>query len=141
MQPTLYDLIALGRVLKQLHWNVIGINFWPIHLHLDEIYGIVEEAIDEVAERLVATGHSPSGRLCDVTKNSDIEDAMAGFIKDSETVTIAAHAIRRTVGAIRDRMTEFNGMDAATADMLHQISLQLEKQHWMLEAQRVSSGN
>jgi DNA-binding ferritin-like protein len=77
MQPTLYDLIALGRVLKQLHWNVIGINFWPIHLHLDEIYGIVEEAIDEVAERLVATGHSPSGRLCDVTKNSDIEDAMA----------------------------------------------------------------
>jgi len=139
LQPILFDLIALGRVLKQLHWNVTGPNFRPLHLHLDEIYATVEEASDEVAERLAACGHSPNGRLMDVTESSEIEDAPAGFTPESEVLLLAEHAVRRMVGFIRSRTEEIENIDTATADLLHQISLSLEKHHWMLAAQQVRS--
>lgn len=137
LQPILYDLIALGRVLKQLHWNIVGPGFRPIHQHLDEIYDICEEGSDEVAERLSAVGHSPSGRVCDVKENTEIEDVPAGFIPDVEVLLLAGHAVRMTIGLIRSRTAEIEDIDTATADMLHQIALKLEKQHWMIEAQRI----
>lgn len=139
LQPILYDLIALGHNLKQLHWNVVGPFFRPIHLHLDEIYEIVEDATDEVAERMTATGHSPSGRISDVHEFSEIGDAPAGFTPDATVLLLAAHAVRQTVDSIRSRTAEIEDIDTATADMLHQISLDLEKHHWMLEAQRVGA--
>ena len=137
LQPILYDLVALGRVLKQLHWNVIGPGFRPIHLHLDEIYEFVDGATDEVAERLAAVGHSPSGRMADVVDGTEIEDVPSGFIRDEEVLRLAEHSVRRAVGLIRSRTIEIEDVDTATADMLHQIALSLEKHHWMLEAQRI----
>ncbi len=137
LQPILFELIGLGRSLKQLHWNVTGPHFRPIHLHLDEIYALVDDATDQVAERLAATGHSPNGRMCDVTKQSEIEDMPAGFINDAEVLLLSEHTIRRVVGVIRYRITEIETVDTSTADLLHQIVLGLEKHHWMIAAHRV----
>lgn len=69
LQPILTDLVAYARVLKQLHWNVTGRHFRPIHQHLDEIYEFVDAGIDDVAERLAAGGCGPqsqrqAGRCC-----------------------------------------------------------------------------
>ena len=44
--------IALERVDKQIHWNVVGPNFRDIHLNLDEVVGITIAETDEVAERM-----------------------------------------------------------------------------------------
>ncbi len=137
LQPVLYDLIALGRVLKQLHWNVNGPNFRALHLHLDEIYATVEEAIDDVAERLASTGHSPNGRVADVKEQSEIEDVPAGFAYETQVLLLAEHAVHQMVGLIRSRSEEIEDIDTASADLLHQISLGLEKHHWMLAAQKV----
>jgi starvation-inducible DNA-binding protein len=137
LQPILTDLIALGRVIKQLHWNVIGTGFRSIHLQLDEIYELVDNAVDEVAERMVATGHSPDGRLKNAAENAEIEDAPPGFQAVAEVVLFAERSVRRTVDFIRARCEEIETVDTATADMLHQLILGLEKQHWMLQAQRI----
>lgn len=137
LQPVLYDLIALGRVLKQLHWNVVGPGFRPIHLHLDEIYAVVDDATDEVAERLAATGHSPNGRIADVGEHSEIEDVPAGFTMDSEVLKLAEHALRRAASLIRTRTLEIEDVDTVTADLLHTIAFSLEKHHWQLEVQQV----
>lgn len=137
LQPVLTDLIAYGLILKQLHWNVIGPYFRPIHLHLDEIYAEVQEGIDQVAERLSAVGHSPSGRLSDVASKTEIGDAPEGFTRDTEVLLLAEHRTRQVIGLIRSRMEEIEDTDTVTADMLHQIVAGLEKHHWMLQAQRV----
>lgn len=137
LQPVLTDLIALGRVLKQLHWNITGPGFRPIHQHLDEIYDLVDESVDEVAERLVATGHAANGRIVDVAKDAEIEDAPLGFLTDREVLRLAEHSVKRTVELVRSRTEGIEELDTATADLLHQIALGLEKHHWMLQAQRV----
>jgi starvation-inducible DNA-binding protein len=137
LQPVLFDLIAFARVLKQLHWNVIGAHFKPIHLTLDEIYADVEIATDTVAERIAATGHSPNGRIRDVSSNSEIGDVPEGFTRDSEVLLLAEHRTKQVVEFIRDHMDEIEEVDPVTADILHQICATLEKHHWMLQAQRV----
>ena len=134
LQPILYDLIALSRVIQQLHWNVTGPSFRPIHLHMDEILDLIHESIDSVGERLTATGHSPSGRIVDVAKNTEIEDVPTGFLRGTEVVKLAEHSVRRMSDLIRSRMAEVEDIDTATADLLHQIVMSLEKHHWMLAA-------
>ena len=136
LQPILIDLIALGLNIKQLHWNVVGPHFRPIHLHLDEIHDFVEDAVDTVAERLSATGHSPSGRAKDVAADSEIEDVPDGFLRDSEVLLLGSHRIREVVSQIRARMQTIEDIDTVTADILHGIVEGLEKHHWMLQAQR-----
>ena len=137
LQPILTDLIALGLTIKQLHWNVVGPNFRPIHLHLDEIYEEVEEAVDKVAERMSATGHSPDGRLREVAKNTDLDDVQPGFIRDSEVLLLASHRLHQTIGVMRDELQNIESEDTVTADLIHAILEELEKHHWMLQAQRV----
>jgi starvation-inducible DNA-binding protein len=136
LQPVLTDLIAFSATVKQLHWNVIGPHFRPIHLHLDEIYEGVLEAIDTVAERLSATGHSPNGTIGYVAANTELKDVPGGFTRDDQVLTLAVHEIGELVGLIRSRMASIEDVDTVTADLLHQIVANLEKHHWMLQAQR-----
>jgi len=137
LQPILTDLIAYGRLLKQLHWNVTGPNFRPIHLHLDEIYAEAEEAIDLVAERLAAVGHSPNGQLSSVTKNTELDEVPGGFIRDHEVLLLAEHRTKMMIDLIRSRMSEIEDKDTVTADLLHGVVAGFEKHHWMLQAQRI----
>jgi starvation-inducible DNA-binding protein len=137
LQPILTDLIAYGLNVKQLHWNVVGPNFRPIHLFLDEIYEHVQEAIDTVAERLSMTGHSPDGRVTAVAANTELEDVPEGFTHDTKVLTFASERTRELIGLIRSRMESIEDVDTVTADLLHQIVYKLESQHWMLQAQRV----
>lgn len=137
LQPILTDLIAYGLNVKQLHWNVVGPHFRPIHLHLDEVYGEVQEAIDEVAERLTATGHSPNGTIASVKKDTEINDVPTGFLPDKEVLLLASERTQQLVGLIRSRMDSIEEVDTVTADLLHQVVAKLEKHHWMLQAQRI----
>jgi starvation-inducible DNA-binding protein len=137
LQPILTDLIAYGLNVKQLHWNIVGPHFRPIHLHLDEIYAEVQEAIDNVAERLSATGHSPTGTVQGVAKDTELLDVPKGFTKDQEVLLLASERTRELVGLIRSRMASIEDIDTVTADLLHGIVAGLEKQHWMIQAQRI----
>lgn len=137
LQPTLFDLIALSHILKQLHWNVVGPNFRPLHLHLDEIYEVADEGVDAVAERLTATGTSPSGRLEDIVAGTALSDPPAGFLHDVEVLDLAEESLRKTIEFVRKRMAGIEEVDTVTADLLHQIVMDLEKHHWMIEAQRI----
>lgn len=137
LQPILTDLIALSLIVKQLHWNVTGPNLRPLHLHLDEIYEVVTEGVDRVAERLTATGHSPNGTLAYVSAKSELTDPPTGFLNCDEVVMLASERIRETSGLIRSRMETIEEKDTVTADLLHQIVAALEKHHWMLQAQRI----
>jgi starvation-inducible DNA-binding protein len=137
LQPVLTDLIAYGLSVKQLHWNIVGPNFRPIHLHLDEIYEEVQDAIDLVAERLSATGHSPNGTSQNVANETELKDVPTGFIRDHEVLLHASERTRELIGLIRSRMASIEDIDTVTADILHGIVATLEKQHWMIQAQRV----
>src|SRR5215470_12237777 len=62
LQATLVELVDLSLLGKQLHWNIFGRPFKPLHEHLDELVDAWRELSDTVAERAVALGVSPDGQ-------------------------------------------------------------------------------
>lgn len=57
---------------KQLHWNVVGPLFRPLHLQLDELIDSWRELADLVAERAVAIGFAPDGQSATVAADSPL---------------------------------------------------------------------
>src|SRR5438045_8416962 len=62
LQTTLVELVDLSLIGKQLHWNIVGRPFKPLHEHLDELVDSWRDLSDTVAERPVALGTAPDGQ-------------------------------------------------------------------------------
>lgn len=132
LQATLVELIDLSLIGKQLHWNIAGRPFKPLHEHLDELVDSWRNLSDTVAERAVALGVAPDGRSGTVAEDSGIEAIDAGTLDTDtatrELVTRLADVSER----IRARMDRLGDVDLASQDVLVEVIRELEKQAWML---------
>lgn len=86
LQATLYDLVNLSLIGKQLHWVVVGPLFRPLHLHLDELVDSWRDLADAVAERAVALGFIPDGQVEAVAAGSQIASVAREPIEDHRVV-------------------------------------------------------
>src|SRR5436309_13735403 len=86
LQATLVELVDLSLIGKQLHWNIFGRPFKPLHEHLDELVDSWRELSDTVAERAVALGYSPDGQAGAVSQGSEIAPVDGGAL-DTDTAT------------------------------------------------------
>jgi starvation-inducible DNA-binding protein len=67
----LADLSDLYTQTKYAHWNVKGRQFWSLHKLFDELAEKVEDAVDEVAERVTALGGIARGTARMTAKTRD----------------------------------------------------------------------
>lgn len=134
LQTTLIDLKALSLVTKQLHWNIRGPHFKPIHEHLDLVYEVCEESADEVAERIATLGVSPNAQATDLTTTAVKEVAKSTFIEDQQVLEDIVERLADATHDIRERMDAIEDPDPATADLLHAVILKLEMHLWMLRS-------
>ena len=140
LQATLVELVDLSLIGKQLHWNIYGRPFKPLHEHLDELVDSWRELSDTVAERAVALGIAPDGRAGTVEDSSGIEPVDAGALDTDmalhELVTRLADVTER----IRIRMDRLGEIDLASQDVLVEVVRELEKQLWMLRSSLPAGG-
>ena len=135
LQGVLTVLIDLSLLGKQAHWNVIGPNFRPLHLQLDEMIDAWRSASDAVAERSVALGHAPDGRAATVAARSELATLPEGPLADRDVVASFTRLLTDAVGAIRNRMDRIEDVDTVTADLLHGVVAGLEENLWMVRVQ------
>ncbi len=135
LQACLVTLVDLSLAFKQLHWNVVGAHFRPVHLQLDEIIDTVREASDEVAERISTLGVSPDGRANTVAQNSALGDMPTTFVDANTVLEIAADSLKQTIAQIREALETVGDQDAMSEDLLVGICRDLEKHLWMVQAQ------
>jgi starvation-inducible DNA-binding protein len=109
------DLSLIG---KQLHWNVVGPLFRPLHLYLDELVDDWRELADAVAERATALGFSPDGALA-----------------DREVIHLLQQRVSTAVERARERMERLGEIDSASEDVMIDTVRKLEEQLWMIRAQ------
>jgi starvation-inducible DNA-binding protein len=136
LQHTLVELTDLGLQAKQLHWNVIGRHFRPLHEQLDELTTEARTAADAVAERAVTIGYAPDGRVGTVAKESPLADLPEGALADSTVVELVVAALDTVTERIRGRLDRTGEQDLVTQDLLIGILAGLEKQRWMFRAQQ-----
>ena len=134
LQATLVELIDLSLIGKQLHWNIFGRPFKPLHEHLDELVDSWRELSDTVAERAVALGHAPDGQAAAVHEASDISPVDAGFLDTDTATRELVERLADVTERIRARMDRLGEIDLASQDVLIEAIRELEKQQWMLRA-------
>ncbi|MFD0686539.1 Dps family protein [Actinomadura fibrosa] len=135
LQASLVDLIDLALVAKQAHWNLTGRNFKVVHEHLDEVVDLARQSQDDVAERAVAIGANPDGRSRTVADRTDIPQLEAGYLDDDKVVAAITDVLSQIIGRFRERIEALDEPDPVSQDLLISITAELEKQHWMFQAQ------
>lgn len=136
LQGALVDLLDLSLLTKQAHWNVIGHNFRSLHLQLDKIVSSARKHADTVAERAVALGCNPDGRASTLASASEVPQLETGYINDGKVVAAMTDILGSIVRRMRERIEAAEKPDLVTQDLLIEITQDLEKHHWMIEAQR-----
>jgi starvation-inducible DNA-binding protein len=140
LQGALVDLVDLSLVAKQIHWNVVGPRFRSVHLQLDEVVDSARLHSDSVAERASALGVSPDGRAATVASSSGIGVVQNGWVKDVDAVGSLVDALGAVIGRMRERVESTETADPVSQDLLIGITADLEKHHWMFQAENAGNG-
>jgi starvation-inducible DNA-binding protein len=136
LQAALIDLIDLALLGKHLHWNLTGPDFQEMHEHLDELVSEWQERADATAERGRALGVVPDGQSRTVGAKSQLAEVAPGEIRTDAVITTLLVALDDTITRAREQMEQAAEYDAVTEDLIIQTVALLEKQRWMVVAQR-----
>ncbi|PRZ09421.1 starvation-inducible DNA-binding protein [Isoptericola sp. CG 20/1183] len=139
LQRVLVALVDLHVQGKQAHWNVTGRGFRDLHLQLDELVDVAREHSDTVAERLRALQAVPDGRTETVATQTDLSPYPAGLVSVGDTVDTIVERVAQTVEVARTVHDEVDAEDPTSADLLHEIIADLEKQAWMISSENTEA--
>ncbi|MEU0687917.1 Dps family protein [Streptomyces uncialis] len=135
LQGALVDLVDLSLIAKQIHWNVVGPRFRSVHLQLDEVVDTARLHSDTVAERASTLGVPPDGRASTVSRSSGIADVPDGWMKDTDAVGTLVNALGAVITRMRERVGVTAEADPVSQDIFIGITADLEKHHWMFQAE------
>ncbi|MDQ4101030.1 MAG: DNA starvation/stationary phase protection protein [Thermoproteota archaeon] len=131
----LSDEYVLYTKTRKYHWNVIGPRFHQLHEFFKEQYEILDEMIDEIAERARQLGGKSLGTLDEFARNSSINEEpgqnpdaqtmISNLLKDHEMVI-------KTLRKNADEAEELE--DMVTNDFFLEAAQKHEKMAWMLRA-------
>lgn len=131
----LSNLAVLIVKLHNLHWNVIGQQFMPVHTFTEQQYDFCFEAYDSVAEILKMQGKRPLVRMKDYLavatveeledKDFTTEEVLAIVKEDMESMNLLAKEIR-TVAGEED--------DFAVVNMMEEHIQANVKQLWFIDS-------
>jgi len=135
LNQTLADLSDLHSHAKQAHWNIRGMEFIALHELFDELAEELDGHIDTVAERVTALGGTALGTARMAAANSRLAEFplnLSGAKAFTEALAdrygTAANLIRKAID-VADEAGDMN-----TADLFTEVSRDLDKRLWFLEA-------
>jgi starvation-inducible DNA-binding protein len=127
--------LDLKTQVKQAHWNVKGMNFIPLHQLFDQMATQLEEYVDMLAERTTALGGVPMGTVRVVAEVSTLPEYPFEIVNGKDHVIALADRLAPYAKILREMIGQSNDLeDANTADLYTEISRQIDKYLWFLEA-------
>lgn len=120
---------------KLAHWNVRGAHFMAYHELFDQIAEHILGAQDTMAERAAQLGGQAGMTLQSIAQETILPVWPIDVRADREVMGLVSERLALVANLIRgdiDRATELG--DADTADLLTEVSRQLDKDLWFIEA-------
>jgi starvation-inducible DNA-binding protein len=135
LQARLADCVDLFTQVKQAHWNVKGPNFIALHELFDKLSDVVLEQIDELAERVTSLGGTAEGTVAVAAKRSKLKNYPLSITAGKDHLFYLSTQLSVYGKAVRAAIAETDELgDADTADLFTQISREIDKYLWFLEA-------
>ncbi|NGX84256.1 MULTISPECIES: DNA starvation/stationary phase protection protein [unclassified Aequorivita] len=120
--------------LRNFHWNIVGSNFFELHVKFEEMYDDAKLKVDEIAERILTLRFQPTSNLSDYIKMSNLEESSENT-KDVEMVKILLDDHGKLLKQMRKVVEKASSADdEGTIDMVGGFIGHIEKISWMLDA-------
>lgn len=122
--------------LHNYHWNVKGMDFYPVHAALEVAYDDIADLMDDAAERILQIGGKPLVTIADMLKASKIKEEKKDSF-DSKTIAKATLADYEHFLANFKALSEAADADGdkGTVGFADENIAKLEKKIWMIKAQ------
>lgn len=134
LNTLLADYHIYYQKLRNFHWNVVGKNFFDLHIKFEEMYEDAKIKIDEIAERILTLRYQPVSNFSDYLKNSNLKESPSET-KDIEMVKILLEDHGNLLKQLRKVVEKADKAgDEGTIDMIGGFIANLEKVSWMLDA-------
>ena len=135
MNAYLSDLVVFYLKLHDLHWNVKGMQFVPVHQYSESRYEDMAEKFDEIAELIIQHGEKPVSSISEYVKNASIKELNKGSYRDEEVIKIIAEdmaQLKAAAEALRLKMAEEDVFDVVA--VLEEHIAGYQKELWFLNS-------
>lgn len=131
----LADATDLMLQTKQAHWNVKGPTFIALHELFDKVNEAAEEWVDLIAERIIQLGGIAEGTVQATAKRTSLAPYSLTIVKGEEHVEALSDALAAFGKKVRSAIDKTGKAgDADTADIFTEISRDVDKYLWFVEA-------
>jgi len=131
----LADTFDLLSQTKQAHWNVKGPHFIGLHEMFDTFAAGLAAYVDMIAERCTALGGYAMGTARMAAANSSLDEYPTNITRDMDHVKALADRYATVAQNVREAIDEADEAgDRDTADLFTEVSRDLDKWLWFLEA-------
>lgn len=135
LNARLADASDLKSQTKQAHWNVKGMSFIALHELFDQIATSVEGHVDLLAERITTLGGTAMGTVRLAAQNSSLSEYPHEITDGPAHVDALSTALADFGKAVRKGIDESTDLgDQDTADIFTEISRDIDKHLWFVEA-------
>jgi starvation-inducible DNA-binding protein len=134
LTTSLSNLMVLYTKTRKFHWNVSGDSFMEIHKLFESQYTQLEEAIDEVAERIGKLGFKAIGTMQEFLEHATIKETPGTNPAQKEMIRELLKDHESIITATRKNIDECDEKykDVGTADFLTGLMQQHETIAWTL---------
>lgn len=134
----LNDLLSNYQVyymnVRGFHWNIKGDKFFELHLKFEELYNDLLLKVDELAERVLTIGGTPTHSYTEYINQSDIKEAI-DVNEANGTVNSLLSSFEILIAKQRDILSlSEEANDEGTGALMSDYIREQEKLVWMYSA-------
>lgn len=131
----LADTTDLFTQVKYAHWNVKGTDFIQLHLLFDDIATNLLGFSDLIAERATTLGGTAAGTARQAAAASTLPEYPDAAVNGMDAVRAVSDRVAAYAASTRRAMGESDDLgDTSTSDLFTEVSRQVDKDLWFLEA-------
>ena len=135
LNQNIADLHILYVKLHNYHWNVKGMQFFPIHNMTEEYYEYVAELYDMLAERVLQLGAKPLSSVKEYLEVAQIQEETANDFNAEQVLAGIIVDFENLLSAYKELLNiAEEQQDISTANIVSDAIQWLEKALWMLKA-------
>ena len=130
----LADAVILYTKTRKFHWNVKGESFMEYHKLFEAQYNLLEEAIDEIAERVNKLGSPAMGTMQEFLEKGSLKENPGKYPSSKEMLKELLNDHEIVIKSLRNHINECDDelKDKGTADFLTAQMEQHETIAWTL---------
>lgn len=134
LSSVLSDAMLIYTKTRKFHWNVKGESFMEIHKLFESQYTQLEEAIDEIAERISKLGSPVIGTMKEFLSLTSLKESVGKYPARMDMIKELLNDHETVIKALRKGIDDCDKKysDAGTADFLTGLMEQHETIAWTL---------